>query len=85
MVRQVDRHAQNGVLAAIILIAAATIGVSVAAGRAEQLPQCVALARVVAAHEHSLHDGQRFRATEQQAYRVCAGNPAAFRKLIRVS
>jgi len=77
------RRAYGVVLVAGMAIV--TIGVTAAAGKPERSPECVQLARIVAGREHTMLDGRRFRETEQQAYGVCARDPAAFRKLIRVS
>lgn len=85
MLRQMDKRLQTAVIATIGLFAAATIGISAATGKAEHSPECAQFARLVAAREHSMLDSQRFRDTEQQAYGVCARDPAAFRKLIRTS
>jgi hypothetical protein len=85
MWRQLDRHFRDGVLLAIALSTVALIGISAAIGKAERLPECAQLARIVAGREHSMLDSRRFLDTEQQAYSACARDPAAFRKLIRVS
>lgn len=85
MQRQIERHRQAAAVAALGLLTMATIGISAATGIAERSPECVQLARVVAGREHTMLDSRRFRETEKQAYSVCARDPAAFRKLIRVS
>lgn len=85
MMKQPDNNYRQG--AGLVLVAAVTvamIGISAAIGKAERSPECVQLARIVAGREHSMLDSQRFRDTEQQAYRVCTQDPAAFRKLIRI-
>lgn len=61
------------------------VGLGAPKGKAAQVPECVQLSRLVASHQHSLLDGARFRQTQQHAYRICAADPAAFRRLIRVS
>lgn len=53
------------------------------AGRTETDPECASLARVVAGRSHSILDGDRYRATERQAYAVCVSDPAAFRRIVR--
>jgi len=85
MLRQLERHRQATAVVGLGLLVLATIGISAATGKAERLPECVQLARIVAGREHTMLDSQRFRATERQAYGVCAQDPAAFRKLIRFS
>ena len=85
MLRQFDTHRQAMAMVAVGLLVMVTIGISAATGKAERSPECVQLARIVAGREHTMLDSRRFRETEQQAYGVCARDPAAFRKLIRVS
>lgn len=53
------------------------------AGRTETDPVCASLARVVAGRAHSILESDRYRATERQAYAVCIGDPAAFRRIVR--
>jgi hypothetical protein len=77
------RRAYGVVLVAGMAIV--TIGVTAAAGKPERSPECAHLARIVAGREHTMLDGERFRATERQAYDICAADTPAFRKLIRVS
>jgi hypothetical protein len=85
MLRQTaDRH-HSLVMATMGIMLIATIGISVATGKVEDSPECAHLARLAAGRDHSLLDSQRFREAERQAYGVCARDPAAFRKLIRVS
>lgn len=69
------------VVAAAIL--AVGVGVSGAAGSREASPECASLARAVASRSQSMFDAPRFRATERQAYGVCAADPAAFRRIVR--
>lgn len=85
MLRQLDRRCRARVLAVTALLALAMIGITAARGKALRSPECAQLARIVASRAHSLLDSQRFRKTELQAYSVCARDPAAFRKLIRIS
>jgi hypothetical protein len=68
-------------LVATILVVG--IGISGAAGIREASPECASLARAVASRSHSMFDGAHFRATERQAYGVCAADPAAFRRIVR--
>lgn len=79
-----ESRRQGGALALVAVAFMATIGISAAIGKGERLPECAQLARLVAGRQHSMLDGQRFRDTERQAYSVCARDPAAFRKLVRV-
>lgn len=85
MLRQFKMHRQATAVVAVGFLVLATIGISAATGKAERSPECAQLARIVAGREHTMLDSQRFRETELQAYGVCARDPAAFRKLIRVS
>jgi hypothetical protein len=85
MLRQTIGRHHVWVLTTMVVMVAATIGISAATGKVERSPECEHLARLVAGREHSMLDSQRFRETEQQAYGVCARDPAAFRKLIRTS
>ena len=85
MLRQVTERYHVWVLTTMVFMVIATIGISAATGEVERSPECAHLARLVASREHSMLDSQRFRDTEQQAYGVCARDPAAFRKLIRIS
>lgn len=85
MLRQTIGHHHAWVLTTMGAMVVATIGISAATGKVERSPECAHLARLVAGREHSMLDSQRFRETEQQAYGVCARDPAAFRKLIRTS
>jgi hypothetical protein len=85
MLRQLKRHRQASAVVGLGMLVLATIGISAAMGKAERLPECVQLARIVAGREHTMLDSRRFVETERQAYGVCAQDPAAFRKLIRVS
>jgi hypothetical protein len=45
--------------------------------------ECANLSRIVAGRSHSMLDGRVFRSTEQQAYRTCVSDPAAFRRIVR--
>jgi hypothetical protein len=85
MLRQAIGRHHALVLTTMGIMVVATIGISAATGKVERSPECAHLARLVAGREHSILDSQRFRETEQQAYGVCARDPAAFRKLIRTS
>jgi capsule polysaccharide export protein KpsC/LpsZ len=85
MLRQFERHRRATAVVAFGMLLLATIGLSAATGKAERSPECAQLARIVAGREHTMLDSQRFVETEQQAYGVCAQDPATFRKLIRVS
>jgi len=85
MLRQFRKHRQATAVVALGMLVLATIGISAATGKAERLPECVQLARIVAGREHTMLDSRRFVETERQAYGVCAQDPAAFRKLIRIS
>ncbi|MBI4999006.1 MAG: hypothetical protein HZC22_19310 [Rhodocyclales bacterium] len=85
MLRQLKRHRQATAVAGIGMLALATIGLSAANGKAERSPECVQLARIVAGREHTMLESRRFVETERQAYSICAQDPAAFRKLIRIS
>ncbi len=85
MRKQLDQHFRNSALFAIGLSSVAIVGISAAIGKADRSPECVQLARIVAGREHSMLDSRRFRDTERQAYGVCARDPVAFRKLIRIS
>ncbi len=84
MLRQLKRHRQATAVVGIGMLVLATIGISAAAGKAERSPECVQLARIVAGREHTLLESRRFVETERQADSICAQDPAAFRKLIRI-
>jgi hypothetical protein len=45
--------------------------------------ECASLARTVARRNHSMFDGPAFQRTTEQTYRVCAADPAAFRRIVR--
>jgi hypothetical protein len=85
MQEQLDKRFRIGVLFVAALSTVGIIGISAAMGKAESSPECAQLARIVAGREHSMLDSRRFRNTERQAYSACARDPAAFRKLIRIS
>jgi len=85
MLRQVDKREIIAAFGAGGLAVAASLAIGAATGDISRVPECAQLARAVANREQSLPDTVRFRRTEQSAYRVCAGNPAAFRKLIGIS
>ena len=72
----------------LIVLACAWVGdapvVGVATSEAREVnPKCAALARVVAGRTHSILDSERYRATERQAYDVCAADSVAFRRIVR--
>lgn len=84
MLRQMERHRQAAAVVGLGMLALATIGISAATGKAERSPECVQLARIVAGREHTMLESRRFVETERQAHSICAQDPAAFRKLIRI-
>jgi hypothetical protein len=67
----------------ILYLSAMGAGTASTGSRMESSPECARLARAVASRSHSILDGARVRATERQAYDVCAADPAAFRRLVR--
>ena len=72
-------------IGAIGLLTLATIGLTATTTEAERKPECAQLARLVAGQARSMLGSLQFRETERQAFSVCARDPAAFRKLIRIS
>ncbi len=71
------------VAGSVVYLAAMGLGRASTGGHRESNPECASMARSVANRAHSMLDGIRFRATERQAYGICASDPAAFRRIVR--
>lgn len=71
------------VACAVVYLAAMGVGRASVGSQRESNPECASMARSVANRAHSMLDGIRFRATERQAYGICASDPPAFRRIVR--
>jgi hypothetical protein len=70
-------------LVAMLAIAATAASHQPVFDRFSESAECAGLARTVARHTQSMLDGQEFRTTANQAYKVCLNDPAAFRHIVR--